>query len=105
MPIPWGINRERQNRHSDLAVAPVNRAITHVFGARRLPSMALRDGVTDDLRTMVVPTLLTSRTALDELHERLEVHSPRAPAANLTSPSSPIGPTPRPSVSTVTRRC
>ena len=68
----------------DLAVAIVNRVITRVFSARRLPSLALRDGVTADLRTIVVvPTLLTSRTALDELLERLEVHFLASPGGEL----------------------
>jgi cyclic beta-1,2-glucan synthetase len=68
----------------DLAVAIVNRIITGFFGARRLPSMALRDGVPPELRTLVaVPTLLTSRASLDELLERLEVHYLASPGGDL----------------------
>ena len=59
----------------DLAVALVNRAATHGFGATLLPSLALREGVPANMRTMiVVPTLLTTRAALEAQLERLEVH-------------------------------
>ncbi|MET0985853.1 MAG: glycosyl transferase, partial [Steroidobacteraceae bacterium] len=59
----------------DLAVALVNRAATHGFGATLLPSLALREGVPASMRTMiVVPTLLTTRAALEAQLERLEVH-------------------------------
>jgi cyclic beta-1,2-glucan glucanotransferase len=60
---------------SDVAVAFMNRLITQQVRAASLPAMELLDGVTDDLRTMVVvPTLLTNQSAIDELIERLEVH-------------------------------
>ena len=59
----------------DLAVALVNRAVTRGFGATMLPGLALRDGVPAHLRTMVVvPTLLTTRAAIEAQIERLEVH-------------------------------
>jgi cyclic beta-1,2-glucan synthetase len=59
----------------DAALMVVNRVITGGFGATLLPSLALRDGVPPDLRTLVaIPTLLTGRTGVDELIERLEVH-------------------------------
>ena len=59
----------------DMAVAIVNRVVTSGFGATILPGLELRDGVTADLRTMVVvPTLLTTQAALEEQIERLEVH-------------------------------
>ncbi len=59
----------------DLAVSLVNRAVTTGFGARLLPGLELLDGVPSGLRTMVVvPTLLTSSSAIAELVERLEVH-------------------------------
>jgi cyclic beta-1,2-glucan synthetase len=65
----------------DAALMLVNRAITGGFGATRLPGLALRDGVPADLRTLVaIPTLLTSRTGVDELIERLEVHYLANPA-------------------------
>ena len=59
----------------DVAVALVNRAVTRGFGATMLPGLALRDGVPASMRTMiVVPTLLTTREALETQLERLEVH-------------------------------
>jgi cyclic beta-1,2-glucan synthetase len=60
---------------SDLAVAVTNRAITNDLNPKTLPALELRDGVPAALRTIVVvPTLLTTRTAIDEQIERLEVH-------------------------------
>ncbi len=60
---------------SDLAVALVNRAVTNRLDPRRLPALALRDGVPASLRTLVVvPTLLTTQAELAEQIERLEVH-------------------------------
>ena len=60
---------------SDLAVAVVNRAITHDLNPKTLPALDLRDGVPASLRTIVVvPTLLTTRAAIDEQIDRLEVH-------------------------------
>jgi len=60
---------------SDLAVALVNRAVTNDFDPKTLPALALADGVPASLRTLVVvPALLTTRAALDEQVERLEVH-------------------------------
>ncbi len=60
---------------SDLAMALINRTVMAILGPRSLPRMALRDGIPKELRTIVVvPTLLTSRQAIDEQVERLEVH-------------------------------
>ena len=60
---------------SDVAVAIVNRAITHLVGATLLPALELRDGLPADMRTIiVVPTLLTSLSAIQRQIERLEVH-------------------------------
>jgi cyclic beta-1,2-glucan synthetase len=60
---------------SDLAVAVVNRAITNDLNPKTLPALDLREGVPESLRTMVVvPTLLTTRAAIDEQIERLGVH-------------------------------
>ena len=60
---------------SDLAVAIINRAITNDLNPKTLPALELRDGVPAELRTIVaVPTLLTTRSALDEQIERMEVH-------------------------------
>jgi cyclic beta-1,2-glucan synthetase len=60
---------------SDLAMALINRTVMAILGPRSLPRLALRDGIPKELRTIVVvPTLLTSREAIDEQVERLEVH-------------------------------
>ena len=60
---------------SDVAVAIVNRAITHLVGATLLPGLELRDGLPADMRTIVVvPTLLTSVASIQRNIERLEVH-------------------------------
>ena len=60
---------------SDLVMALVNYAATDRFGATILPGLELRDGVPPDLRTMVVvPTLLTTPTAIEAQIEQLEVH-------------------------------
>lgn len=59
----------------DTALLLANRLITGGFGATLVPGLALREGVPPDLRTMVViPTLLTTGTSIDEQIERLEVH-------------------------------
>lgn len=59
----------------DAALMLVNRAITGGFGATLLPGLDLREGVPPVLRTLVaVPTLLTTRAAVDEQIQRLEVH-------------------------------
>ncbi|HWL73875.1 MAG TPA: glycosyl transferase, partial [Burkholderiaceae bacterium] len=60
---------------SDLAIALVNREVTEMLGPRTLPRLALRDGVPEELRTLVVvPTLLSSHAQVAEQIERLEVH-------------------------------
>ncbi|HEX3430271.1 MAG TPA: glucoamylase family protein [Rhizomicrobium sp.] len=60
---------------SDVAIAVVNRAITHLVGAAFLPGLELRDGVPPDMRTIVVvPTLLTAHPEVIGHIERLEVH-------------------------------
>ncbi|HYX63881.1 MAG TPA: glucoamylase family protein, partial [Burkholderiales bacterium] len=59
----------------DAAMALVNRAVTRGVGAAILPGLALRDGVPAELRTLLaVPILLTTREALEEQIERLEIH-------------------------------
>lgn len=68
----------------DLAVALVNRSVMAVVGATALPGLALRDGIPADLRTIVVvPFLLTSRSAIEEQLERLEVHFLASPEGDL----------------------
>ncbi|MFM9862292.1 MAG: GH36-type glycosyl hydrolase domain-containing protein [Micropepsaceae bacterium] len=60
---------------TDAAVALVNRFATSQFAATTLPGLELRDGISADLRTMVVvPTLLTSLQSVAEQVEGLEVH-------------------------------
>jgi cyclic beta-1,2-glucan synthetase len=60
---------------SDLAIALINRGVTHLLRPQLLPRMELRNGVTGDLRAIVVvPTLLTSQHHVEQLVERLEVH-------------------------------
>jgi cyclic beta-1,2-glucan synthetase len=60
---------------SDLAIALINRLVTDSFGPRMLPRLELRDGVTQQLRTIVVvPSLLTHQEEIEQLVEHLEVH-------------------------------
>ena len=60
---------------SDLTMALINRTVMAILGPRSLPRMALRNGISKELRTIVVvPTLLTSLQGIDEQVERLEVH-------------------------------
>jgi cyclic beta-1,2-glucan synthetase len=59
----------------DAAIALVNRSITRGRGATILPGLSLRAGIPAHLRTMVVmPTLLTTRAAIEQHIERLEIH-------------------------------
>ncbi|HEU4516458.1 MAG TPA: protein ndvB, partial [Steroidobacteraceae bacterium] len=68
----------------DAAMALVNRAVTRGYGATILPGLQLRNGVPGHLRTMVaVPILLTTRAALEEQIERLEVHYLASPDGEL----------------------
>ncbi|MFZ3215574.1 MAG: glucoamylase family protein [Candidatus Acidiferrales bacterium] len=60
---------------SDLAIALINRVVTDLLGPRTLPRLELRDGVPEELRTViVVPTLLTAQESIKEQVERLEIH-------------------------------
>src|SRR4029079_4512758 len=68
----------------EMAVALVNSALTHGVGRRRLPGLALRDGVPRELRTLVaMPVLLNSRTAVQEHLHRLEIHYLASPDEQL----------------------
>jgi cyclic beta-1,2-glucan synthetase len=59
----------------DVAVALVNRIITRELGATLLPGLSLRDGIPEQMRTLVVvPTLLTSIESTQAQIEHLEVH-------------------------------
>ena len=60
---------------SDLAIALLNRGVAALLPPRVLPRLELRDGISRDLRTLVVvPTLLADRAEVDEVVERMEVH-------------------------------
>ena len=60
---------------SDLAIALVERTVTHVLGPRPLPRLDLDDGVPSTLRTLVVvPTLLTTAADAEAQVGGLEVH-------------------------------
>ncbi|MBL9033415.1 MAG: glycosyl transferase [Rhodospirillaceae bacterium] len=68
----------------DAAVALVNRGVSQSLGATRLPALALREGVPSELRTMVaVPTMLTTKAAIEEQVERLEIHHLASPKGAL----------------------
>ncbi|HUO46132.1 MAG TPA: glycosyl transferase, partial [Acidimicrobiia bacterium] len=60
---------------TDVAMTVVNRAVTALTQPKELPSLALRHGPTEGLRTMVaIPALLSRSAQIEELVERLEVH-------------------------------
>ena len=68
----------------DLAVALVNQLITRAFGATVLPALELANGIPVELRTLIaVPTLLTSRLAIEEQIDRLEIHHLASPEGDL----------------------
>jgi cyclic beta-1,2-glucan synthetase len=59
----------------DIAVTLINRAVTRGVAASRLPGLALRDGVPEELRTLVaVPVMLNSRAAVEKHLHNLEIH-------------------------------
>ena len=69
---------------SDAAIACVNRFSMWALGATPLPGLELADGIAAPLRTMVVvPALLTSLRAVDELVARLEIHHLASPDGEL----------------------
>ena len=60
---------------SEVSLALVNYWTSRLVGASTLPSLALRDGVPEHLRTLVaIPTMLTSEEGVDELVDTLEIH-------------------------------
>ncbi len=60
---------------ADIAIALVNRAVTRGLGASRLPGLALRDGVPEEMRTLVaMPVMLSSPQSVEEHLHRLEIH-------------------------------
>ena len=59
----------------DAAMAIANISSTSRFGARPLPEMDLAEGISADLRTLVVmPVILTTHEAIAEHVEHLEIH-------------------------------
>jgi cyclic beta-1,2-glucan synthetase len=70
---------------SDVAIAIVNRTITRQVGGKVLPGLELRNGITPDLRTIVVmPVLLAGTSAIEKQIERLEDHHLSNPDDNFT---------------------
>ena len=68
----------------DLSVALVNQVVTRAFGATLLPALELSKGIPSELRTLVaVPMLLTTRAAIEEQIERLEIHHLAGPEGEL----------------------
>ena len=64
----------------DVAVALVNRGVSRGFGATLLPALELRNGIPTHLRTLVaMPTFLTTREAINEHIDRLEIHHLASP--------------------------
>jgi cyclic beta-1,2-glucan synthetase len=60
---------------SQAALAFMNPLVNHLLSPRRLPRLDFSQGIPDDSRTfVVVPTLLLSRTGVERLLERLEIH-------------------------------
>ena len=60
---------------SDLAVSILNWDVTHLFPPRVLPKIDTSEGIPKDARTMVVvPAILASEAAVDELLANLEIH-------------------------------
>ncbi|HEY5810358.1 MAG TPA: glucoamylase family protein, partial [Povalibacter sp.] len=64
----------------DAAITLVNHILTRVMPPETLPGLSLKDGVPEQSRTLVViPALLTSMEDVDELLQRLEIHSLTCP--------------------------
>ncbi len=60
---------------SDLAVSVLNWDVTHFFPPRLLPRMGTANGIPEEACTMVVvPTIFSHESQVNELLERLEVH-------------------------------
>jgi cyclic beta-1,2-glucan glucanotransferase len=68
----------------DVAITLVNRVAMDRVGPAVLPGLEFRDGVSSEFRTIVVmPTLLTSSAAIEELIERLEIHYLASPDGDI----------------------
>ncbi|HEV2883412.1 MAG TPA: glucoamylase family protein [Pyrinomonadaceae bacterium] len=60
---------------SDLALSVLNWDVTHLFPPRLLPRMETAAGIPKDVRVMVVvPTIFSNESQVQQLVERLEVH-------------------------------
>ena len=60
---------------ADIAIALINRAVARGVGASRLPGLALREGVPEDMRTLIaMPVMFPSATAVEEHLHRIEIH-------------------------------
>ena len=60
---------------SDLAVSVLNWDVTHFFPPRLVPRMGTADGIPEEAGTMVVvPTIFSSESQVNEQLEKLEVH-------------------------------
>lgn len=60
---------------TDIAMTVVNRAVAAVTRPKELPSLALTNGPTQELRTLVaIPAMLSRPAQIEALVERLEVH-------------------------------
>jgi len=69
---------------AELAVAIVNRRVTHGLRAKPLPALELKGGVPSRLRTVVaVPVLLSDRASVEAHIERLEIHHLSSPEGHL----------------------
>jgi cyclic beta-1,2-glucan synthetase len=56
-------------------IADGRQKLERAIGASRLPGLALRDGIPEELRTLVaVPVMLNSRAAVEQHLHRLEIH-------------------------------
>ena len=90
----------------DAAMAIANTSITSRFGARPLPEMDLAEGISADLRTLVVvPVILTTREAIAEHVEHLEIHHLASLDGDVSFACFRTGPMPRANGSQATRRC
>jgi cyclic beta-1,2-glucan synthetase len=70
---------------TDVAIAAANRIVTQLIGATQLPALELRDGVPEELHTIVVvPTMLTAIGAIRQQIERIEIHYLSNPDDNFT---------------------
>ncbi|NSW91494.1 MAG: glycosyl transferase [Firmicutes bacterium] len=60
---------------SEIAIALVNFAVSHICSPSLLPKLELKDGIPQEHSTMViVPTLLPNEKRVNDLLEQLEVH-------------------------------